>query len=173
VQNNWGGADSSDKRDWFAGAVVDLFPDLSKPTATTTNTNTSTAAEQTDDGEPDSAYVEEFLLQVMLDEFEVNVDDDSSYEVAESILRVRGECLKGKFDEVEALRKRWEGKKGGKVVFKQAEDEDAETDWDTDSDEDEEDDDVEMGDAPPPAPKEKPQPEVDEDGFTKVTKKKR
>lgn len=175
VQNNWGGPDSSDKRDWFAGAVVDLFPDLSKPATSTSTPATSSGEQQPDDSEPDSAYVEEFLLQVMLDEFEVNVDDDSSYEVAETILRVRGECLRGKFDEVEALRKRWEGKKGGKVVFKQAEDQDGETDWDTDSDEeDDEDEDVEMGNAPPPpAPKEKAQPEVDEEGFTKVTKKKR
>jgi pre-rRNA-processing protein TSR2 len=177
VQNNWGGPDSADKRDWFAGAVVDLFPDLSKPATTTTSTTPAASSdEQADDNsEPDSAYVEEFLLQVMLDEFEVNVDDDSSYEVAETILRVRGEVLKGKFDEVEALRKRWEGKKGGKVEFKRAEDQDGETDWDTDSDEeeDDEDDDVEMGDAPAPVPKEKPLPEVDEDGFTKVTKKKR
>jgi len=185
VQNNWGGPDSSDKRDWFAGAVVDLFPELpttAKPPTTTTTSTTSAAnggggGEQTDDCEPDSAYVEEFLLQVMLDEFEVNVDDDSSYEVAETIVRVRGECARGKFDEVEALRRRWEGKKGGKVVFKKAEDQDAETDWDTDSDEEEEgdeDEDVEMGDvSPPAAPREKPQPEVDEDGFTKVTKKKR
>ena len=25
VQNSWGGPDSSEKRDWFAGAVSDLF----------------------------------------------------------------------------------------------------------------------------------------------------
>jgi pre-rRNA-processing protein TSR2 len=173
VQNNWGGPDSSDKRDWFAGAVVDLFPNLSAPAISKT---ASASNDEPDDSEPDSAYVEEFLLQVMLDEFEVNVDDDSSYEVAEQILRVRSECAKGKFDEVDALRRRWEGTKGGKVVFKKAEDEDGETDWDTESDEeedDDDDDDVEMGDAPAPAPKEKQQPEVDEDGFTKVTKKKR
>lgn len=178
VQNNWGGPESSDKRDWFAGAVVDLFPGLSKPATSASGgpaPSSSSSGEQAADldGEPDSAYVEEFLLQVMLDEFEVNVDDDSSYEVAETVLRVRAECARGKFDEVEALRRRWEAKKGGKVVFKHAEDQDGETDWDTDSDEDE-DEDVEMGDAPPPpAPKEKTQPEVDEDGFTKVTKKKR
>ncbi|KAJ4293751.1 rRNA accumulation- protein [Collariella sp. IMI 366227] len=64
VQNNWGGPDSSDKRDWFAGAIVDLFPDED---------------------------VEAVLLQVMLDEFEVNVDDDSAFEVAEQVVRLRGE----------------------------------------------------------------------------------
>lgn len=156
--------------------MVELFPDLSRLATSAATTATSTGGEQTDDGEPDSAYVEEFLLQVMLDEFEVNVDDDSSFDVAETVLRVRSACIKGKFDEVEALRRRWEGKKGGKVVFKQAEDQDGETDWDSDSDEEDDDDgDVDMGDAPPPppAPKEKAEPEVDEDGFTKVTKKKR
>lgn len=175
VQNNWGGPDSADKRDWFAGAVVELFPDLTAKGAPTTATGS--AAESSDDNEPDAACVEEFLLQVMLDEFEVNVDDDSSFEVAEQILRVRAECAKGKFDEVDALRKRWEGKKGGKVVFKKGEDQDNDTDWDdTDGEEEDdegEDEDVEMGDTPLPARKEKEEPEVDEDGFTKVTKKKR
>ncbi|RKU48606.1 hypothetical protein DL546_008747 [Coniochaeta pulveracea] len=171
VQNNWGGPDSSDKRDWFAGAVVDLFPDLSNPASS--NTGPSNAEETPSDEEPDSAYVEEFLLQVMLDEFEVNVDDDSSYEVAEQIIRVRSDCMKGRFEEVEKLRERWEAKKGKKEVFKKAEDEDGETDWDDEDDSEEDgDEDVEMGDAPPPVTrKEKEEPEVDEDGFTMVKKK--
>jgi pre-rRNA-processing protein TSR2 len=117
----------------------------------------------------------------MLDEFEVNADDESAYEVAEQVVRVRGECLRGKFDEVEALRRRFESKRGTKVVAKKVEDEDNETDWDTD-DEDEDDDndddkgsdeDVEMGEAPPAVRKEKEAPEVDEDGFTKVSRKKK
>ncbi|KAB5542993.1 Pre-rRNA-processing protein TSR2-domain-containing protein [Coniochaeta sp. 2T2.1] len=179
VQNNWGGPDSSDKRDWFAGAVVDLFPDLTKPKPSTTpSASTSSTAEESSGAaveEPDSAYVEEFLLQVMLDEFEVNVDDDSSFEVAEQILRVRGECLKGKFDgEVEQLRRRWDGLKGKKVEFKKGEDEEGETDWDSESEDDEEDgEDVEMGEAPALVSKEKEEPVVDEEGFTMVTKKKR
>jgi pre-rRNA-processing protein TSR2 len=170
VQNNWGGPDSADKRDWFAGAVVELFPDLTSPKTTTTSSNPTN--DESPDDEPDSAYVEEFMLQVMLDEFEVNVDDGSSFEVAEQIIRVRTDCLKGKFDEVERLRERWEASKGKKEVFKKAEDEDADTDWDDEDDSEEDDEDVEMGDAPP-ARKEKEEPEVDEDGFTKVTKKKR
>ena len=47
-----------------------------------------------------------------------------------------------------------------------------ETDWDTDDDEDEGGD-VEMGDAPELVRREKEEPEVDEEGFTKVTRKKR
>jgi pre-rRNA-processing protein TSR2 len=116
----------------------------------------------------------------MLDEFEVNVDDDSAFEVAEQVVRLRGECLRGKFDGVEALRQKWEGRKGSKVVMKKAEDQDDETDWDTDDDDDDDgeeegDGDVEMGDAPAlvPARREKVEPEVDEDGFTKVARRKR
>lgn len=128
--------------------------------------------------EPDQVDVETVLLQVMFDEFEVNVDDDSAFEVAEQVMRVRNECLRGKFDEVAALQRRFEARKGTKVVgvLTKAEGEDQETDWDTEDDDSEsdgdEDEDVEMGDAPP-ARKEKEAPEVDEDGFTKVTKKKR
>ncbi|KAK3349403.1 Pre-rRNA-processing protein TSR2-domain-containing protein [Lasiosphaeria hispida] len=182
VQNNWGGADSSDKRDWFAGAIVELFPDLSKTTAapststTVPATQNGTAAAPSADDEPDQTDVETVLLQVMLDEFEVNVDDDSAFEVAEQVMRVRNECLRGKFDEVAALQRRFDSRKGTKVVgvLTRADDEDQETDWDTDDDEDEEDsdEDEEMGDAPP-VKKEKEPIEVDEDGFTKVTRKKK
>lgn len=166
VQNNWGGPDSADKRDWFAGAIVDLFPDISKlaPSAL--------SAQPQSNDEPDQIDVETVLLQVMLDEFEVNVDDESAFEVAENIMRVRGGCLRGKLDEADDLRRRYEAGKGKKVVGVQGQDEDHETDWDTEDDSDEsEENDVEMGDAP--APKEKQEPEVDEDGFTKVTRKKR
>ncbi|KAK5661944.1 hypothetical protein OQA88_10054 [Cercophora sp. LCS_1] len=168
VQSNWGGPDSADKRDWFAGAIVDLFPDLSKLPA---SAFTATKPQPSDD-EPDQIDVETVLLQVMLDEFEVNVDDESAFEVAENIMRVRGECVRGKLDEVAALRRRFEASKGKKVVGVKVDDEDHETDWDTEDDSEEsEEDDVEMDEAP--APKEKREPEVDEDGFTKVTRKNR
>jgi len=187
VQNNWGGPDSADKRDWFAGAIVELFPDVSKLTPAQLQTKTTQTQQQQQQQqsqqqqasaeEPDQEDVEAVLLQVMLDEFEVNVDDDSAFEVAEQVVQLRSECLRGKFDGVEALRRRWEGRKGNKVVFKKAEDQDDETDWDTDDgDDDEEDEDVEMGDAPPaaaPPRREKQEPEVDDDGFTKVTRKKK
>lgn len=192
MQSNWGGSDSEDKRAWFAGAIVDLFPDLaskpapnptSKPNITiaTTQQQKSTAANgpEDDDDEPDAVDVEAVLLQVMLDEFDVNVDDDSAYEVAEQIVRVRAECARGKFDgELAGLQRRFDARGGTKVVgvFKKGEDEDAETDWDTDDDDedgegDSEDGDVPMGDAPPK--KEKEEPEVDEEGFTKVSRRKR
>jgi pre-rRNA-processing protein TSR2 len=116
----------------------------------------------------------------MMDEFEVNIDDDSSFEVAEQIIRLRSQCLKGQFDAVEDLRRRWQSRKGVKVetLFKKADDADQDTDWsDEDDDEDEDEEgDVAMDEAPAlvSVPKEKPAPpEVDEEGFTKVTRKKR
>jgi pre-rRNA-processing protein TSR2 len=200
VQNNWGGPDSSDKRDWFAGVIVELFPDVSKltpsqlqqriqwqqhqlpssapPPPQQQQTPAQNGAGSGASEEPDQEDVEERLLQVMLDEFEVNVDDESAWDVAGQVVQLRGECLRGKFEGVEALRKRWESKKGSKVVIAQAEDQDGETDWDTDDDEEgDEEGDVEMDEAPTlaetPTRKQREEPEVDEDGFTKVTRKKR
>ncbi|KAH0492606.1 hypothetical protein TgHK011_007553 [Trichoderma gracile] len=174
VQNGWGGPDSADKRDWFAGAVVDLFPEF-------TDAQPGEAAKPTAK-EPDMEDVETVLLQVMVDEFEVNIDDDSALEVARSIVKARSECAIGEFnEEVKKLRERFANRKGTKVdqMFKKAEDQDQDTDWESgDSGEDDDEangGDVDMDEAPPlvSVPKEKPAPEVDDDGFTKVTRKKR
>ncbi|KAH7040291.1 Pre-rRNA-processing protein TSR2-domain-containing protein [Microdochium trichocladiopsis] len=191
VQNNWGDGDASDKRDWLAGVIVDMFPsfiDLAKKPASTTTTTTnatgtsSTAAtgQQSSSSaaaleEPYLEDIETTLLQVMLDEFDVNVDDDTGFETAETIMRARAQCAKGNFDEVNNLRRRWEAGKGKKVVMQQAADADQDTDWESDDDDEDGDSDVDMDEAPAlaKAPKEKEEPEVDEDGFTKVTRKKR
>jgi pre-rRNA-processing protein TSR2 len=129
--------------------------------------------------EPDQEYVETFMLQVMVDEFEVNVDDESGAEVAQQIMLARTQCAEGQFDEYNKLRERFANRKGKKVdaLFKKAEDADQDTDWESDDDDDGSDDDDEAGGADvnmsdaPAAPKEKPPPEIDEDGFTKVTRK--
>ncbi|KAL7622364.1 rRNA accumulation- protein [Parahypoxylon ruwenzoriense] len=176
VQNSLGGPSSEDKRDWFAGAVVEMFPsfvDLAKPPR---------KPSQKPPQEPDGDDVEATLLQVMWDEFETNVDDESEIEVADRILKVRTQCASGNFDMVEDLRRRWLATKG-KTVTVQVADGDQETDWESADDDDDDDDDddgedegdVEMSEAPAlvAVPKERPPPEVDEDGFTKVTRKKR
>lgn len=171
VTNNWGGPDSADKRDWFAGAIVDLFPEF---------TDTPPDPSKKTVEEPDQEYVETFMLQVMVDEFEVNVDDESGVEVAQQIMLARTQCAEGQFDEYNKLKERFANRKGKKVdaLFKKVEDADQDTDWETDGDDDDASDDddeaggadVHMADAPA-APKEKPAPEIDEDGFTKVTRK--
>ncbi|KAH7397823.1 pre-rRNA-processing protein TSR2 [Cadophora sp. MPI-SDFR-AT-0126] len=155
VTNNWGGPDSEEKRQWFVGATIDVLKE---------------------NPEEDSEWIETFLLQVMLDEFEVNVDDESGYEVAEQIVKLRRECMRGEFAEVQEMRRRWESKgdRGvelGKLFEKR---ERAEEEDETDGSEDGEDEDVDMDEAPQLVRVREPVvAEVDEDGFTKVTKKKR
>ena len=162
IQNSWGGPTSNDKRDWFAGAISDLL--------------SSNQVSSVDD-------LEEVLLQVMLDEFEVVVDDDSPMEVAMKIWKGREKVLKGEFEEVDALWNSWMEKqtKGGpeKLNIQRGEDkEGADTDWD-DDDEEEWDgfEDEEMVEAPMLVEnkprREKMEPEIDEEGFTKIVGKKR
>lgn len=156
VQNNWGGPDSAAKRDWFAGAISELFDD--RP-------------------DTDQLDVETVLLQVMQDEFDVNVEDETEIPVAEEIMKLRkGVFEDNDFSGVESVKQRWTAR-GGKIpqnvnVIEHTYGEDGE-EMENSSDDNDEDDDVEMGDAPAPAPKEKVEPEVDEDGFTKVVGKKR
>ncbi|KAL1983741.1 hypothetical protein VTN96DRAFT_9913 [Rasamsonia emersonii] len=159
VQSNWGGPNSSDKRDWFCGAISDLLQE--RP-------------------ETDAEDLEEVLIQVMNDEFDVVVDDGSAAAVAAQIMAMREQTARGEFGEIQAMYQQWKEKMDKKgsaaaAMFQKVEarDEDQETDDDEDDDEEEDDDgdeDVEMDEAPalPRAPRQKVEPEVDEDGFTKV-----
>jgi pre-rRNA-processing protein TSR2 len=113
----------------------------------------------------------------MLDEFEVNVDDESAFEVAEGILKVRRDCARGDFKGVEALNEKWNAKGGEKMrdMFVKKERDEKEDETSGSEDEDKEGGaDVKMEEAPQLVRVKEPVvSEVDEDGFTKVTKKKR
>ena len=155
IQNHWGGPSSTDKRDWFAGAVSDLL-----------------SSNQLADSED----LEEVLLQVMLDEFEVVVDDDSPMEIAIKIMKGQQRIRQGDFEEVDQMYTSWQEKqtKGAvdQVLFEKVEeDEDGQdTDWSDEQGEDE-DGDEQMSEAPQLVEKskrEKRAPEVDEEGFTRV-----
>lgn len=155
VQNTLGGPQSSEKRDWFAGAISELL-----------EANT----------DADEDYLEEFLLQVMNDEFEVRVEDGSAEDIASSIIAFRKSTLAGDFTKIDALYTRWQERqrKGDdKVRFRhvQTEEDDAETESDDDDmEEDESDEDVEMEEPIMTAKpsKEKAVPKIDEDGFIEV-----
>ncbi|KAI4098132.1 MAG: hypothetical protein L6R37_006670 [Teloschistes peruensis] len=168
VQNSWGGPLSSEKRDWFAGAISDLF--ASSTTASSVNTM-------------DVEYLEEFLLQIMLDEFAINVEDDSAAEIAAKIIGLRKMCMRGEFVMVDDMYRRWLERRGGgeeeRVRFHRQMDEEDDDDDDEEEEEwngiEDEDGDVDMEEAPQlvkPA-KEKVVPRVDEEGFTEVVSKKR
>ena len=173
VQNGWGGDKqvSADKRDWLAGAVSELL--------------TSKPAQIHDVGD-----LEEVLLQVMLDEFEIVVDDGSAEEVAIKIWASAVKVRDGNVQELDEMYSRWQEKqaKGGEkaVNVVRGEDKDGdETDWDDEDDDDDEEEwngfpnreDDEMNEAPQlvdtKKERQKIAPEVDEDGFTKVVSKKK
>ncbi len=118
------------------------------------------------------------ILQVMNDEFEVNVEDGSAWEVAVGIMRLRKECGEGRFGGVDELWERWveKGGKGVEGVFRKVEVPEGEEEWDSEEDgeEDGEGEDVDMEEAPALVEtKEKIVREVDDEGFTKVVGKKR
>jgi len=154
VTNLWGGPDSSSKREFFAQTTIDLL-------------------RETPDA--DEAWIEEFLLQFMIDEFEINVDDESGWEVAEQICRLRKDCAKGDFGGVRVLKERWDRRggrdvvqgfeNGGEVVEEGSEGDEEDADGDVDMD---------MDEAPQlVGVKERVAPVVDEEGFTTVSKRKK
>lgn len=163
VQSSWGGPTSSDKRDWLCGAISEML---------------------TERPETDAEDLEDVLIQVMNDEFDAVVDDESAAPVAASIMQMKQQTERGEFAAIQEMWEAWEKKSQQKAInaaaaFKRVEAKD--DDQETDGDEDEDDDgqgangDVDMDEAPTlvRTPKEKVEPEVDEDGFTKVVGKKR
>lgn len=130
--------------------------------------------------------VEDRILQIMGDEFEVALEDESEVALARDIIRVRRDCERGEFAIVDGLWRRWIERKGGNAVraFRAVghddEEDEGEVEDDRDSVDEEsgaedehEDGDVEMGGTEDGVEdvgkrKERLPPEVDEEGFTKV-----
>lgn len=161
IQNAWGTSSpqiSADKRDWLGGAISDLF-----------------AENQLRDLED----LEDVLVQVMSDEFEVVVEDGSLEEVARLIWTGVRTVRAGEGKEVRSLQQEWEMKRGRSVQGTQVQNEDGSTDGDEDGEWNGFDDedggvDIDMDEAPALIEsRPKLEPEIDEDGFTKVVGKKR
>jgi len=167
VTSHWGGADSDEKRDWLCGAIADMFPPLGKAVAT------AGIGENDDDGdaEPDEYDVEETLAQVMQDEFDVAVEDDSIVPIAQQIIQLRASLIQGNFSVVDLLRVRFEQNRDKPVPVTQAQG--------SDEGGDEKDSDEEMDDADGGVPLHDnnestvPEPVVDEDGFELVQNRRR
>ncbi|RAH42463.1 uncharacterized protein BO95DRAFT_446029 [Aspergillus brunneoviolaceus CBS 621.78] len=163
VQSLWGGPTSADKRDWLCGAISEML--ATRP-------------------ETDSYDLEDVLVQVMTDEFDVDVDDESAAAVADQIMEMKAQTERGEYAAIQHM---WEvyQRKGGQnqaaagIQRAAAAGPDGEEDSDEDEDDEDEDEamDVDMDDAAAPAlvraPREKVEPEVDDDGFTTVVSKKR
>ena len=161
VQEGWGGPSSTAKRTWLASEVVDAF----------------TSPESASSGTPDEQWIEEMLLQVMADEYEVRVEDGSAEGVSRDIIKLWEASRTGDaLGLVEGFEKKAESMSKTRTQTVTVVDaEEVEGDGDED-DEDWEDEDG--SDAAEEVPqlverrrREKEEPEVDEDGFTMVKKK--
>ncbi|KAL9055793.1 MAG: hypothetical protein Q9162_003327 [Coniocarpon cinnabarinum] len=178
ISESWGGPDSAAKKDWLCGVLSDLFepPPAPKSPANSRPPLPPPAVDQED--------VETLLLQVMQDEFDVRLEDDSEVDLARDILTWCARCYnleEGErwWSEIRAWYARWEEKqKRGKekvvgIVRGQREGGEDES---SSEDEDEEDGgvsvngDVEMVDVPNEGRSRRVE-EVDEEGFTKVVKR--
>ncbi|KAI9364531.1 Pre-rRNA-processing protein TSR2-domain-containing protein [Pilaira anomala] len=86
VEQDWGGVESVEKREWFIDTVVDYFDKHGKKL--------------------DVDDIEVILSQIMTDEFNVTLEDDSPYLVAKHLFLLYSQCVSGNFEELERLRER-------------------------------------------------------------------
>ncbi|KAL5530790.1 TSR2 [Sanghuangporus sanghuang] len=157
VDEGWGGPESAQKRTWMASEIVDAFENA-KPSEI-----------------PDAIYIEEMLLQIMADEFDTILEDESAVAVARDIMSLWE--MRDADERIKASVTVWEERmdrfKGRKVVSKEVVQESTEVDGS--SDEWEDGDDTEDEEAPQlldrHAQSHRAKPQVDDEGFTMVTKK--
>ncbi|KAH6899497.1 Pre-rRNA-processing protein TSR2-domain-containing protein [Coprinopsis sp. MPI-PUGE-AT-0042] len=161
VQSSWGGPKSSAKRTWLASSILDEFESASI--------------------QPDDQYIEELLLQVMQDEFEVDVEDGSAEPIAKALVKLWEETSRGEEGGVKLWEEKAEKLRGKKVeakiedlrnVNEDGEDvDDGDEDWeDDDGGEDDEMEDVPQLLGQQSERPKRSEPHVDEDGFTVVKK---
>ncbi|KAF8844792.1 hypothetical protein BDN67DRAFT_894200 [Paxillus ammoniavirescens] len=155
VHQSWGGPESQEKQRWLAGVIVDQFEESIPP------------------GEDD---IEELLLQIMSDEFEVVLEDDSGAAVSKDIVKLFRFVCTGDDTLVEELEAQAERIKGKTPQYEVGAG--SGSDWEDDDDEDGESESEGgqgEGDVPQLLDRSggggREEPEVDEDGFTMVKKK--
>ena len=131
----------------------------------------------------DNEDLEVFLLQIMQDEFECNVEDDSEVEVARTILALRKTLMERDLSAFKAVEARWKNRgqmKANIQIIDNGELEEDEEEFEGFSDDDGGDVDMDVdedGSVPKLVPatvvKEELEPVVDDDGFTKVVGRKK
>lgn len=156
VDNQWGGANSADKRDWISGVVIDLFKE---------------------EKIVDIQLIEETLLYAMVDEFDTEIDNDLALEIAALVFKVYQECAAQNYATVEQMYNAWQEKQANRarhVVLVEADPNNPDDSSSEDEDDEEEhsheghhhhDDAMEV---------DEPQgPVVDDDGFQMVQPKRK
>ncbi|KAI9244539.1 Pre-rRNA-processing protein TSR2-domain-containing protein [Sporodiniella umbellata] len=140
VEQDWGGIDSREKRDWMIEVIVDVFQKRGKSI--------------------DVEDIEDILSQIMVDEFEVVLEDDSPYHVAKHIFALYTQCIQGNLTEVERLREKFLSQNQNQFAASNCVKQESEDDVSGDEIDGEDDDDME-----------EPEPAVDADGWETVRRK--
>ncbi|KAI8873059.1 hypothetical protein GQ42DRAFT_153101 [Ramicandelaber brevisporus] len=91
VENEWGGAESSEKREFMVDSFMEYFDEHG-------------TAYEIDD-------LEEWLVGFMGDCFGIDLEDDSEVEVAKRMAELYSDCVKGDFSQIEALRAKREARR--------------------------------------------------------------
>lgn len=154
VENQWGGPDSAEKRDWITAIIVDLF-------------KTEKVVE--------TILIEETLLYAMVDEFDTNVEDDSAAFIANGIIELYKQCQALDYSTVESLYLAWQEKQKNKSNKRVVQVKDDPLNPDVSDSEDEEDyNEEESQDVDMDVDEQQQinlEPIIDEDGFEVVQKK--
>lgn len=158
VSEQWGGAESSDKRDFLISHLADTYAG-------------------TPPVEPDLDDLSDVILGYFGDEYETRLEDDSADYVAGRIVALHklcfGEDTQAAEQSVLALEQSLP--KGAAMQVKQGvhDDDAGMRSDDDDEDRDEDGMDVDEPQQQPAAPRQRQEPVVDEDGFTTVVKGRR
>ncbi|KAJ4479935.1 Pre-rRNA-processing protein TSR2-domain-containing protein [Lentinula aciculospora] len=177
VQESWGGPGAKEKRTWMAGVLVDMFEQK--------QSKLNSASPSTDDSYVEAEDIEDTLLQIMADEFEVHVEDGSAESLGKDIVRLWDAIMRSSTATpsagelfVQEWETRAENTKGRKVQAHYQEVVEEDGDWE-DEDGDEEDEDSDQPKDQDEAPQlinhnpGRREPEVDEDGFTVVSSRRK
>ncbi|CAO3634706.1 unnamed protein product [Cunninghamella blakesleeana] len=118
----------------------------------------------------DTEDIEDILNQIMLDEFQTLLEDDSAYLVAKHLVELFHQCINGNYTEVERLRAKYQHQPlASSNCVKQDSDDD---DDDLDENDNNMDEDMDMDDHQNEPSSSKQNTGPDEDGWETVVRKK-
>ncbi|KAI8364482.1 Pre-rRNA-processing protein TSR2-domain-containing protein [Choanephora cucurbitarum] len=143
VEQDWGGVESPEKKEWFIDVVIDYFAKQGKKL--------------------DVDDIEAVLSQVMSDEFHTTLEDDSPYLVAKHLYELFNQCIHGNHTEVERLREKAKSQ-NAYMGSSMGQGDDSDSGDENDDDQEEGGDDEPMEETPQ-------EPLVDEDGWEIVRRK--
>lgn len=178
VHASWGGPASAEKQRWLAGVLVDQFEPflLAPPAPVPVPVPVPTPRTGSEPPPPpDDVYVEELLLQIMDDEFEVALEDGSAAAVARDVVKLFEAVRAGDETFVKELEAQADKVRGKVPKYEMGvgsgSDSGSGSEWEDEEGETESD-----GEPAPQLlnhsePRTREEQQVDEDGFTMVKKK--